>query len=162
MDDVMVQPTCKPAHNRVFGGVIGRGGEDVIDAILKLATNRGEVGAVNGMGGLEHERYAQSHDQMNQKKRTRDQQRRFSQYHHRHDKHVREVETLAGKEHGVITQGVPFPLQVFVHWEEKALKVSDEHIVEGKQRVNDKRIDVLKSVPWRSGFMGRKPKNAAS
>ena len=72
MDDVMVQPTGKPAHNRVFGCVIGCCCEDVIDAIVKLAPDRGEVGAVNGMGGLEYERYAQSHDQMNQEKRAHD------------------------------------------------------------------------------------------
>ena len=162
MDDVMVQPTGKPAHNRVLGRVIGCGSEDIKDAIVKLAADRGEVGAVNGMGGLKYERYAQSHDQMNQEKRACDKKGRSSEHQHWQNKHICDVEALADKEHGVLTQRVPCALQVFVHREEKALKVSDKHIVERKQRVNYQCVNMLESVPWRSGFMGCKAEDAAS
>ena len=132
MDDVMVQPAGQPADNRVFGRVIGRGREDVIHAILELAAVGGEVCAVNGMGGLEYERDAQTDDQMNQKKRARDQHGRFSQHEHRQHKHVGEVEAFARKENRVFAQGVPCALQVIVSREEKALEVAEQHIVERK------------------------------
>src|SRR5215469_11049134 len=161
VDDVMVQPTGEPAHKRVFGRVIGCGCEDVIHAVVKLAAVRGKVGAVNGVGGLEDERYAQTDDQMNQEKRTRDQQGRSSQYQHRQDQHVGEVEALTQKEDGVFTLRVPGAPQVFVGGKEEALKVTEEHIVDRKQRVNEQSIDMLKPVPWRPGFIGRKAKDAA-
>ncbi len=52
--------------------------------------------------------------------------------------------------------------QIFVGREEKALEVPDEHIVEREHRVKEQRIDVLEPVPARAGFIGRKPKDAAS
>src|SRR6516164_8745424 len=137
MNDVMVQPTGEPAHNRVLGRVIGRGREDVIYAIVELAAVGGKVGAVNGVGGLEYERHAQTNDQMNQKKRTRDQLGRFSQHQYRQDKHVGEVEAFPCKEYGVFTQRVSGALQVSVRREEKALEVSEKHVIERKQRVNE-------------------------
>ena len=70
MDDVVVQSTGEPADNRVFCRVVGGGREDVIHAILELAAVGGEVCAVNGVGGLKYERYAQTDYQMNQKKRS--------------------------------------------------------------------------------------------
>ncbi len=44
----------------------------------------------------------------------------------------------------------------------KALKVPQEHIIERKQRVKEQCIDVLEPLQARAGFVGRKPKDAAS
>jgi hypothetical protein len=79
MDDVMVKPAREEAHNWIFGCVISRCGEDVIHAVLELAALGGKIGGVNRVGGLENERNAQADDQMNEKKRKGDQERRFSQ-----------------------------------------------------------------------------------
>ena len=67
---------------------------------------------------------------MDQEERAGDQQRRFSQHQHRQDKHVSDVETLACKESNVFTQRVFGAFQVSVGRKEKALKVSDEHVVQ--------------------------------
>lgn len=162
VDDVMIEPAGKPSHNRVFGGVVGCGGKDVVHAVVKLAAVERKVGAVDGVGGLEDERYAQTHDQMHQKKRARDQQRRFSQYQDGQDQHVGEVEAFPGKEDDVFAQRMPGAPQVLVSGEKKALKVAEEHVVEGKHGVDKKSVDVLKAVPWRPRFMGRKPEDAAA
>ena len=69
---------------------------------------------------------------------------------------------MPGKEDDVFAQRMPGALQVVVGREEKALKVPDEHVVEREQRVKKQRIDVLEPVQRRAGFMGRKPKDAAS
>src|SRR5271170_6443322 len=52
--------------------------------------------------------------------------------------------------------------QVIVGREEKALEVPEKHIVEREHRIQEKRIDVLKAVPRRAGFMGGKAKDATS
>ena len=56
VDDVMVESARKPANHGVFGRIIGRRREDVIDAVLKLIPVRRKVGAVDGMCRLEHKR----------------------------------------------------------------------------------------------------------
>src|SRR5271155_4632313 len=56
VDDVMVEPAREPSDERVFCRIIGRGREDVIDTVVKLAAVRGKVGAVNSVRGLEHKR----------------------------------------------------------------------------------------------------------
>lgn len=99
---------------------------------------------------------------MDQEERPCDQQRRFPQYQHWQDKHVREVEALAGKENGVFAQRMFGAFQIFVGREEKALEVPKEHVVKREQCVNEQGIDVLESVPWRPGFIGREAENAAS
>jgi hypothetical protein len=57
---------------------------------------------------------------------------------------------------------MPGAFQIFVGREEKALKVSYENIVEREHGVKEQRVDVLEPVQARAGFMGRKPKDAAS
>jgi len=57
VDDVMVEPTHEPTDKRVFRRIIGRCREDVIHAVVKLSTVRGKVGAIDGVRGLEYERY---------------------------------------------------------------------------------------------------------
>src|SRR5580698_3096690 len=57
VDDVMVEPAREPTYKRVFCRIIRRCGEDVIHAVFKLATIRRKVGAVDGVRGLEYERY---------------------------------------------------------------------------------------------------------
>ena len=115
-----------------------------------------------GVRRLEHQRYGQADDQMDQQERPSDQQRRFPQHHHRQNEHVGEVERLPRKEDGVFPRRMLGALQIVVGREEKALKVPHENIVEREHRVKEQRIDVLEPVPARAGFMGRKPKDAAS
>ena len=64
MRDVVIQPASKPTDQRLRRRVVGRGREDVIDAVVKLATARGEVRAVNTVCGLEYQSDAQTYDQM--------------------------------------------------------------------------------------------------
>src|SRR5258708_7598872 len=99
---------------------------------------------------------------MNQEERPGDLQRRFPEHHHRQDKHVSEVETLAGDENGIFAQRMIGAFQIIVGREEKALEVPEEHIVERKHCIKEQRIDVLEAVPRRAGFMGGKAKDAAS
>src|ERR1700761_3956374 len=135
--DVMVKPTREPRDERIFCRIIGRGREDVIHPIVKLTTIRWKVGAVDGVRRLEYESYGQSDDQMDQKERAGDQERRFSQHKHWQDKHVSEVKELTCKENDVFTQRVFGTSQISVGREEKMLEVSDEHIVERKHRVQE-------------------------
>ena len=58
VDDVMVKTAREPTYKRVFRRIIGGCREDVIHAVFELATIRGKVGAVDGVGRLEYERYA--------------------------------------------------------------------------------------------------------
>jgi len=58
MNNVMVEPTCEPTHDRVRSCIVSRGGEDVINAIIKLVAARGKVRTINGMRGLEYQRHA--------------------------------------------------------------------------------------------------------
>ena len=58
VDDVMVEAAGEPTDERVLRRVIGRGREDVIDAVVKLTTIRGKVSRVNGVRRLEHKRYS--------------------------------------------------------------------------------------------------------
>src|SRR5579872_6606171 len=99
---------------------------------------------------------------MDQEERLGDQQRRCPQNRHRQDKHVSEVEALAGKENGIFAQRMFSASQIFMVWKEKALEVPKEHIVEREHRVNQQRVDVLEPVLGRPGFVRRKAKNAAS
>src|ERR1700757_617043 len=75
VDDVMVETAREPADERVFRRIIGRRREDVIDAVFKLTTVRRKVGGVNGVRRLEHKRYGQTDEQMDQEKRPGDKQR---------------------------------------------------------------------------------------
>ena len=58
VDDVMVEPAHQPTDQRCFRRIIGRGREDVIDAVVKLTTVRRKVGGVNGVCRLEYKRYS--------------------------------------------------------------------------------------------------------
>src|SRR5580704_3952998 len=57
VNDMVVEPAHQPTDQRVFGGIIGRGREDVIHPVLKLTTIRGKVSAVDGVGRLENQGY---------------------------------------------------------------------------------------------------------
>ena len=57
VDDVMVEAAGEPTDERVFRRIIGRCREDVIDAVVKFATVRRKVGAVDGVRRLEYKRY---------------------------------------------------------------------------------------------------------
>src|SRR5260370_18187592 len=57
---------------------------------------------------------------------------------------------------------MPGAFKIVVGWEEKALKVTHENIVEREHRVKEQRIDMLEPVEGRARFMGRKAKDAAS
>src|SRR5258706_14347425 len=57
---------------------------------------------------------------------------------------------------------MPGALQIFVGREEKALKVSNENIVEREHGIKEQRVDVLEPVMAHAGFIGREPKDAAS
>ena len=57
---------------------------------------------------------------------------------------------------------MPGAFQIVVGWEEKALKVPYENIIKRKQRVQEQRVEVLEPLQRSAGFMGRKPKDAAS
>ena len=46
--------------------------------------------------------------------------------------------------------------------EEKALKIPYENVIEREQRVQEQRVDVLEPLKTGEGFVGRKPKEAAS
>src|SRR5271169_3622344 len=56
VDDVVVEPAREQTDERVFGRIIGRCREDVIHAVVKLTTVRGEVGAVDGVRRLKYKR----------------------------------------------------------------------------------------------------------
>src|SRR5271170_1357386 len=99
---------------------------------------------------------------MDQEERPGDQQRRFSQNHHRQDKHVSEVKALARKENGIFAQRMFRTSQIFMARKEKALEVPKEYIIEREHRVNEEHVDVLEPVPWRSGFIRGKAKDATS
>ena len=99
---------------------------------------------------------------MDEEERPRDQQRRFSQHQHRQDKHVGEVEALAGKENGIFAQRMFGAPQIFMVGKEKALEVAEEHIVEREHRVNKQRVDVLEAVPRGPGFIRCKAKDATT
>ena len=79
MDYMMVEPARKPTYQRVTRRIIGRGREDVIDAVVKLAAAGGKVSAVDRVRGLEYQRYRQTDDHMGQQESQSDQQRRFPQ-----------------------------------------------------------------------------------
>src|SRR5580658_2860912 len=57
VDDVMVEPACEPTDEGIFRRIVGRGREDVIDAVVKLTAVRGKVGGVDGVRRLEYKRY---------------------------------------------------------------------------------------------------------
>src|ERR1700677_987426 len=57
VDDVMIKPAHEPTDKRGFRRIIGRCREDVIHPVLKLTAVRRKVGAVDGVGRLEYERY---------------------------------------------------------------------------------------------------------
>ena len=58
--DVVIESSDEPADEGVLGGVVGCGGEDVVDAVFELVAAGGEVGGVDGVGGLEDERDAEA------------------------------------------------------------------------------------------------------
>jgi hypothetical protein len=57
---------------------------------------------------------------------------------------------------------MPGPIQIVVGRKEKALKVSYENIIKREKRVQEQRVDMLEALQRPAGFMGRKPKDAAS
>ena len=57
VNDVMVEPAREPSDERGFRRIIGRGREDVIHAVVELTAVCGKVGAVDGVRGLEYQRY---------------------------------------------------------------------------------------------------------
>jgi hypothetical protein len=162
MCDVMVEAAHEPPYDRVTGRIIGRCSEDVIDAVIEFAAVRGKVRAVDRMRGLEYQRYGQTYYQMDQHECPNDQQRRFPQQQHWQDEHVGEVERLPREEDGVFPRRMPGTLQVVVGWKKKGFKVPYENVVEREHRVKEQRIDVLEPVLARAGFVGCKPKDAAS
>src|ERR1700746_2313062 len=52
--------------------------------------------------------------------------------------------------------------EIIVGREEKTLEVPEEYIVEREHCIKEQRIDVLETVPWRTGFIRCKAKDAAS
>src|SRR5208282_100066 len=132
MNDMVIESANQPTDERVGGGVVGGGREDVIDPVVKLAAAGGEVRAVDRVRGLEYESYAQTDDQMGKHESQSDEQRRFPQQHDRQDEHVGEVEPLTRKENDVFPQRMFRLFQIIVGGEEKGLKVPEEHIIEGK------------------------------
>src|ERR1700690_800704 len=146
MDDMVVEPANQPTDEGVSRRVVGCGREDVIDPVVKLAAVRGEVSAVDRVGGLEYEGYAQTDDQMGKHESQSDQQRRFPQQHDRQNKHVGEVERFAGKKDGVFPQRMLRVFQIFMGGEKKALQIPQEHIIERKKRVNEQGIDMLEPL----------------
>ena len=141
MNDVMVEAACEPTYEWVTGRIISCCREDVIYTVVKLASIRGKVRAVDSVRSLEYQRYGQTDDQMDQHERRSDEQRRFPQHHHRKNEHIRKVEGLPCKENAVFPQWMPGTFQIVVGREEKALKVSYEDVVEREQRVQKQRID---------------------
>src|ERR1700677_4959344 len=99
---------------------------------------------------------------MDQKECAGDQHRRFSQHHHRQNKHVSEVEGLAAKENGIFAHRMMRASQIFMGRKEKTLEVPEEHIIEREHGVNEERVEVLEPVPWRPRFVRCKAKDAAS
>jgi len=95
------EPANEPAHDRVFRRVIGCGGKNVINAVVKLAAIRREVGAVNGVGCLEYQRQRSTDDEMDQHEGPKDQKQRLAQDQHRQNQHVGEVESLSRKKDAI-------------------------------------------------------------
>jgi len=52
VDDMMVKSAHEPTDKRFFGCIIGRCGEDMIHAVVKLRTIRGKVGGVEWLRRL--------------------------------------------------------------------------------------------------------------
>src|ERR1700722_5475282 len=132
MDDMVVESASKPTDERTSGGVVGGCREDVIDPVVKLVAAQGKVSAVHTVRRLENESYTQTDDQMGEQERQADQQRRFPQQDDRQDEHVGDVESFPRKEYDVFPRGMLRVFQIIVGGEEKALKVSQEHIIERK------------------------------
>src|SRR5271157_3739356 len=132
MDYMVVESASKPTNERVSRGIVGRCREDVIDPVVKLAAVQGKVSAVDRMCGLEYKGYGQTDDQMGKHESQSDQQRRFPQQHYRQNKHVGEIESFTCKQDGVFSHRMLRVFQIIVGWEEKTLKVPQEHIVERK------------------------------
>ena len=99
---------------------------------------------------------------MNQHESPSHQEGRLPQHKHRQNEHVGEIESLPRKEDAVFSRWMPGAPQIIVRREEEALKVSYENVVEREHRVEKQRVDVLEAVIARAGFMGRKPKDAAT
>jgi len=104
MHDVMVESAREPTHDRVRRRIIGRGREDVINAIVKLVAARGKVRAINSVRCLEDQRYAQSNNQMDQHKRAGYQPGRLAEHNNRQNEHVREIKGLAGKKDHILAR----------------------------------------------------------
>src|SRR5208283_1683096 len=132
MDYMVIEPASKPTDERLSRRIVGRCCEDMINPVVKLAAVRGKVSAVDRVCGLEYEGHGQTDDQMGKHESQSDQQRRFPQQHDRQNKHVGEVESFTCKEDGVFSHRMLRVFQISVGWEEKALKVPQEHIVERK------------------------------
>src|SRR5215470_16114389 len=79
MDDMVIQSARKPTDHGDFSRVVGCGGEDVIDPVVKFVAAQRKVGTVDAMRSLEYQGHAQTDDQMREPKRQADQQKRFPQ-----------------------------------------------------------------------------------
>ena len=132
MDYMVIEPASKPTDERLSRRVVGRCRENVIDPVVELAAARGKVSTVDGVRGLEYEGYAQADDQMGKHESQSDQPRLFPQQHDRQDEHVGEVESFTCKQDEVFSRRMLGVFQIVVGREEKALKVSQEHIIERK------------------------------
>jgi hypothetical protein len=69
MGYMVVEPARKPSYERVARRIIGRGRENVKNAVLKLVAALRKVRAVNGVCGLKYQRYRQTNDDMGQHER---------------------------------------------------------------------------------------------
>src|SRR4029077_180098 len=66
MDDMVIEPACKPTNDWLRRCVVGRCREYVVDPVVKLAAAQMKVGTVDTVRGLEYEGSAQADDQMGQ------------------------------------------------------------------------------------------------
>src|SRR5580698_1150608 len=156
VDDVMIQSADQPADQGGFGRVVSRGRENMVDPVIELVAVRGEVSAVDHVRGLEYERDAQADNQMGKQESQTNQQRRLPQHHHRQNQHVSDIKSFSRKESDVLPQGMLRAFQIIMRREEETLEISQEDIVERKQRVHQQGIDMLKPMQRRSGFVGGK------
>ena len=134
----------------------------MVDAVVEVTAAGRKVSAVHCVGGLKYQRYRQTDEDVSKHECQRDQEKRFSQQQHRQNNHVGKVEPFACKEDGVFSRRMFGAFQISVGGKEEALKVSQENIIEGKESVNEQRVDVLEPVPGCARFVWRKAKDAAS
>src|ERR1700743_2148573 len=57
MGDVVVEAAREPAYQRALRRIVGRCRKNMIDTVIELAAAGGEIRAVDGVRGLEYQRY---------------------------------------------------------------------------------------------------------